>query len=58
MKTNKETAERLLIAAGVLMLLAGGIFGFIRRWWYAAALCAGALGCLAAARNFKNGKDE
>ena len=31
-----EKAVRLLAAAGVLMLLAGAIFGFMRQW-----ICAG-----------------
>ena len=49
-----ETAFRLLIAAGILLLLAGAIFAFLSQWGYAALLWAGALGCLAAALNFKN----
>ena len=35
-----KTAVRLLVAAGALMLLAGAIFGFMKRWIYAALLCA------------------
>lgn len=53
-----ETAFRLLIAAGILLLLAGAIFAFLSQWGYAALLWAGALGCLAAALNFKNRKDN
>ena len=53
-----EKAIRLLAAAGILMLLAGAIFGFLDQWLYAALLWAGALGCLAAALNFKNRKDK
>lgn len=53
-----EKAIRLLVAAGILMLLAGAIFGFLDQWLYAALIWAGALGCLAAALNFKNRKDK
>lgn len=53
---NDQTAVRLLIAAAVLMLLAGCIFGFIRQWLCAALVWAGAFGCAAAALNFKNRK--
>lgn len=49
-----KTAFTLLITAGILMLLAGGIFAFIKLWLYAAMLGAGVLCCLAAAINFKN----
>ena len=51
-----ETATRLLLAAGALMLLAGAIFGLIGQWVPAALVWIGALGCLMAARNFKNRK--
>ena len=47
-----EPAVRLLMAAGILMLLAGAIFGFEKQWLYAALIWVGALGC------FKNRKDK
>ena len=53
----RETAFRLLLAAAVLMLLAGVLFAIVRIWLYAGLLCAGALGCAAAAVNFKNQKE-
>ena len=53
-----EKAIRLLVAAGILMLIAGAIFGFLGQWLYAALIWAGALGCLAAALNFKKRKDK
>ena len=56
MKNN--IAARLLVAAGVLMLLAGCIFGFTQQWIYAALVWVSALGCLVAALNFKNRKDK
>lgn len=52
----KENTVVLLIAAGVLMLLAGLLFIFLQRWIYTALLWSGAFGCLAAALNFKNRK--
>ena len=54
---NKVTV-RLLVAAGVLMLLAGIIFVFLKLWLYAALLAVGAFGCLIGALNFKNRKDS
>lgn len=35
------------------MLLARALFALIRQWVYAALIWAGALGCLAAALNFR-----
>lgn len=57
-KMNKQMAVSLLITAGVLMLLAGCIFSFMQQWIYAALVWVGAFGCLVAALNFKNWKDE
>lgn len=54
----KETGACLLLAAAVLMLLAGAIFGFMRMWIYAAMLWVGAFCCAVAALNFKNGKNK
>ena len=45
-------------AAGVLMLLAGAIFGFMRQWVCAGLLCVGAFGCLIAALSFKKRKNK
>lgn len=58
MNMNKQITVRLLLAAAVLMLLAGGIFAFMQQWIYAALLWVGAFGCLVAALNFKRKKDE
>lgn len=66
---NRETGEtggtqmvektvRLLLAAGILMILAGCIFGFINQWIYAALVWVGAFGCCVAALNFKNRKSK
>lgn len=50
----KGTAVGLLVAAGILMMLAGVLFGFLQMWRYTAMLLIGALGCFAAAWNFRN----
>ena len=49
-----NTAVRLLIAAGVLLLLAGCIFAFMKLWFYAVLPGIGAFGCLIGALNFQN----
>ena len=53
-----EIATKLFACAGTLLLIAGAIFGFLGQWLYAALIWAGALGCLAAALNFKNRKGK
>ena len=53
-----EKAAELLVCAGALMLIAGAIFGFLGQWLYAALIWVGALGCLAAALNFKRRKGK
>lgn len=58
MKEKMEMAVRLLVAAGILLLIAGVIFGFLRQWVFAVLIWVGAFGCLVAALNFKNRKDE
>lgn len=49
---------RLLIAAAVLMLLSGCIFGFVQRWLYAVLMWVGAFDCVVAALNLKHRKDK
>jgi hypothetical protein len=53
-----EKAIRLLVVAGILLLLAGAIFGFLDQWLYAALLLTGALGCLAAVLNSRKQKND
>lgn len=53
-----QAATRLLIAAGMLMLLAGCMFGFVRQWVYAALVWSGGFCCLVAALNFHNQRKE
>ena len=47
-------AVGLLVAAGILMMLAGVLFVFLQMWRYTAMLLIGALGCFVAALNFRN----
>lgn len=49
---------RLLLTAGILLMIAGCIFGFISQWIYAVLVWVGALGCCIAALNFKNQKEK
>lgn len=49
-----EKTIRLLLAAGLLMLISGGICCFLGRWIYAALVWIGAFGCFVSAVNFKN----
>lgn len=55
---NGNAAVRFLVAAGVLMLLSGCIFGFTQQWICAALAWVGAFCCLVAALNFKKQQDE
>lgn len=49
---------RLLIAASVLMVHAGGVFAFMKLWLYAVLLSVGALGCMVGAINFNSIDDK
>ena len=53
-----EKAIRLLRMAGILLVIAGCIFGLIDQWIYAALVWTGAFGCCIAAFNFKNQKEK
>lgn len=53
-----EKTVRLLLTAGILLMIAGCIFGFIGKWIYAALVWAGAFGCCIAALNYKNQKEK
>ena len=52
-----EQPAKLSLTAGILMLLAGGIFGFLRQWIIAGLLWVGAFGCIMAAMNYMGRKD-
>ena len=49
-----SAAVGLLVAAGILMMLAGVLFVFLQMWRYTAMLLIGAFGCFVAALNFRN----
>ena len=53
-----EKTVRLLLTAGILLMIAGCIFGFIGQWIYAALVWVGAFGCCIAALIFKNQKKK
>ncbi len=57
-RENVNTSVRLLLAAGILLLLAGGVFACLGQWLCAALSGAGALGCLAGAWALRNGEDK
>ena len=53
-----KLSVRLLLAAAALLLIAGGIFAILQVWLCTSLLWAGALGCLMAALNFRNSKND
>lgn len=53
-----KTAVRLLALAAGLLTLAAVMAGLAERWPYAVGLLVGALGCGAAALNFRNETGE
>lgn len=53
-----EKTVRLLLTAGILLMIAGCIFGFIGQWICTALVWVGAFGCCIAALNFKNRKEK
>lgn len=55
---DKRVAVRLLIMAGVFMLLSGAVFALGELWIGAVLVWVGSFGCFVAALNFKNMKDE
>ena len=50
----EQLSVRLLLTAGILLLIAGGIFAILQGWLYTGLLWAGAFGCLMAALNFRD----
>ena len=50
----EQLSARLLLTAGILLLIAGGIFAILQGWLYTGLLWAGAFGCLMAALNFRD----
>ena len=54
----EQLSARLLLTAGILLLIAGGIFAILQGWLYTGLLWAGAFGCLMAALNFWDSKND
>lgn len=54
----EQLSARLLLTAGILLLIAGGIFAILQGWLYTGLLWAGASGCLLAALNLRNSKND
>lgn len=54
----EQLSVRLLLTAGILLLIAGVIFAILQVWLYTDLLWAGAFGCLMAALNFQNFKND
>lgn len=53
----EQLSARLLLTAGILLLIAGGV-AILQGWLYTGLLWAGAFGCLLAALNFRNSKND
>lgn len=54
----KKLLVRLLLTAAVLLLIAGTLFSFTQSWIYAGLIWSGAFGCLIAALNFRNARND
>ena len=54
----EQLSARLLLTAGILLLIAGVIFAILPIWLYTDLLWAGAFGCLLAALNFRDSKND
>ena len=54
----EQLSVRLLLTAGILLLIAGGIFAILHGWLYTGLLWAGAFGCLMAALNLRDSKND
>ena len=53
-----KLSVHLLLAAAALLLMAGVIFAILQLWLYTGLLWAGAFGCLMAALNFRDSKND
>ena len=54
----EQLSARLLLTAGILLLIAEGIFTILQGWLYTGLLWVGAFGCLMAALNFRDSKND
>ena len=54
----EQLSVRLLLTAGILLLIAGVIFAILQLWLYTGLLWADAFGCLMATLNLRNSKND
>ena len=54
----EQLSARLLLTAGILLLIAGVIFAILQVWLYTGLLWVGAFGCLMATLNFRDSKND
>ena len=54
----EQLPAHLLLTAGILLLIAEVIFAILQVWLYTDLLWAGAFGCLLAALNFRDSKND
>ena len=54
----EQLSARLLLTAGILLLIAGVIFAILQVWLYTGLLWAGAFAALLAALNFRDSKND
>ena len=54
----EQLSASLLLTVGILLLIAGVIFASLQVWPYTDLLWAGAFGCLMAALNFRDSKND
>lgn len=54
----EQLSARLLLTAGILLLIAGVIFAILQVWLYTSLLWVGAFGCLMATLNFRDSKND
>ena len=58
MSKMEQLSVHLLLTAGILLLIAGVIFAILQLWLSTGLLWAGAFGCLMAALNFRDSKND
>ena len=55
---RQPNRQSFWLYAGIVLLIAGGIFAILQGWLYTGLLWAGAFGCLMAALNFRDSKND
>ena len=54
----EQLSARLLLTAGILLLIAGVIFALLHVWLYTGLLWVGAFGCMMATLIFRDSKND